>query len=96
MDKKKTSENYQVIVNNIGVKPAGTIATAALYKSCDWFKDNFPEVVVQIKEQSYVHNIGLTDLDVERLAEKTQQTDKILEHTNMKAKRWIMSGDSQD
>ena len=91
----KTPETYQVIVNNIGVKPAGAIATTALYKSCDWFKNDFPEVVVQIKQQSYVDNIGLTDLNVGRLAEKTQQADKILGHANMKVKRWIVSGDSQ-
>ena len=95
MAEKKMPNTCQVIVNNIGVKPAGVIATTTLYKSCDWFKNNFPEVVVQIKQQSYIDDIGLTDLDVGRLAEKTQQADKILEHTNMKVKRWIVSGDSQ-
>ena len=50
---------------------------------------------MQIKQQSYIDNIWLTDLDVGRLAEKTQQADKILEHANMKVKRWIVSGDSQ-
>ena len=35
------------------------------------------------------------DLDVERLAEKTQHADKILGHPNMKVNRWIVSGDSQ-
>ena len=50
---------------------------------------------MQIKQQSYIDNIGLTNLDVGRLAEKTQQADKILEHANMKVKMWIVSGDSQ-
>ena len=67
MDDKKAPNTYQVTVNNIGVKPAGAIATTALYKSCDWFENDFPEVVVQLKNQSYVDDIGLTDLDVGRL-----------------------------
>ena len=33
---------YQVIVNNIGVKPAGCIATLALYKSADLHKKEYP------------------------------------------------------
>ena len=95
MDKKKAPETYQVIVNNIGVKPAGAIATTAMYRSADCFKIEFPEVVEQLKNQSYVDDIGLTDLDEERLAEKTQQADEILKHANMKVKRWIVSGDGQ-
>ena len=94
MDEKKVPDTYQVTVNNIGVKPAGAIATTALYKSCDWFEDNFPEVVVQIKHESFVNVIGLTDLDVGGLAEKTQQADKILRHANMKVKKWIVLGES--
>ena len=93
---RKTPNTYQVIINNIGVKPAGAIATTALYKSCDGFKNNFPEVVVQLKNQSYVDNIGLMDLDVERLEEKTQQACRVLEHANIKVKQWIVSGDCQD
>ena len=64
MEERKTPSTYQVIVNNVWVKLAGAIATTVLYNSCDWFKNNFPLVMVQLKNQSYVDNIGLTDLDV--------------------------------
>ena len=50
---------------------------------------------MQIKQQSYVDNIVLTDLDVGRLAEKTQLADQILIHAKMMVKRWIVCGDSQ-
>ena len=43
----------------------------------------------QLKNQSYVDNVGLTDLDNEKLAGKTQQADDILNKANMKVKRWI-------
>ena len=33
LDSKKDPVTYQVIVNNIGVKPAGCVATLALYKT---------------------------------------------------------------
>ena len=87
MDNNKLPETLQVIVNNVGVKPAGAIATTALYKSADVFEERFPETVEQIKNQSYVDDIRLTNLDDEKLARKTQQVDEILNHANMKVKR---------
>ena len=39
---QKEPVTYQVIVNNIGVKPVGCIATTALYKSSDSFKEQYP------------------------------------------------------
>lgn len=50
----------------------------------------------QLKNQSYVDDIGQTDLNDEIMAEKTQQADKIINHANMKVKKWIVSGDNQD
>ena len=71
MNDKKMSETFQVIINNIGVKLAGLVAKIALYKSAKSFVDRFLEVVEQLKSQIYVDHNGLTDLDDERLAEKT-------------------------
>ena len=44
MDAHKPPDIFQVIVNNIGVKPAGAIATTSMYKSAYYFKDRFPEM----------------------------------------------------
>ena len=86
MDAHKPPDIFQVIVNNIGVKPAGAIATTSMYKSAYYFKDRFPENVKQLKNQSYENDIGLTDSDDEKLAEKTKQADEVLNHANIKVK----------
>ena len=77
MDGNKPPDTFQVIVNNIGVKPAGAIATNSMYKSAYYFKDRFPENVRQLKNQSYEDDIGLTDSDNEKLAEKTKQANEV-------------------
>ena len=43
MDANKSTDAFQVIVNNNSVKPARTIATTSMYKSEYNFKDRFPE-----------------------------------------------------
>ena len=96
MDANKPPDTFQVIVNNIGVKPAGAIANTSMYKSAYYFKDRFPENVRQLKNQSYEDDIGLTDSDDEKLEEKTKQADEVLYHANMKVKQWIVSGDNQN
>ena len=42
LDEDREPETYQVLVNNIGVKPAGAIASLALQKSADLFEPRFP------------------------------------------------------
>ena len=87
MDTNKPPETLQVIMNNIGVKPAGAIANTSMYKSAYYFKDRFPENVRQLKNQSYEDDIGLTDSDDEKLAEKTKPADEVLNHANRKVKQ---------
>ena len=41
-------------------------------------------------------DIGLTDTGMDGLVMKTKQADKVLEHTSMKIKKWIFSGDDQN
>ena len=96
MDANKPPDTFQVIVNNIGVKPAGAIATTSMYKRAYHFKDRLPENVKQLKNQSYEDDIGPTDSDDVKLAEKTKQSDEVLDHANMKVKQWIVSGEHQD
>ena len=93
MDETKKPEIYQVIVNNIGVKPAGSIATTALYRSADAHGEQFPETVRQLKRQSYVDDIGLTDNSKKGLDIKMKEADIVLKHANMKVKGWVCSGD---
>ena len=50
MDKTKKPEMYQVKVNNIGVKPSGSIVMTVLDKSADTFQDMYPDTVEQLKK----------------------------------------------
>ena len=45
LDVNKLPETLKVIINNIGVKPARSIAMTALYKSADFFKDKYRNTV---------------------------------------------------
>ena len=43
-------KTFQVIINDIGVKPPPSIAMTALYESADCFKDGYPDTVEQLKK----------------------------------------------
>ena len=86
---------YQVVVNNIGVKPAGCIASLALYKSADRFKEQYEITSVQMKNNSYVDDLGLTGGTRAEIETRVREADVILEHANMAVKKWIFSGDDE-
>ena len=42
IDESQEPDVYRVLVNNIGIKPAGAIATLALQKSVDVYQEVYP------------------------------------------------------
>ena len=84
---------YQVTVNNIGVKPAGAIATVAFHKNAELFSDKFPVTSQQLQQKSYVDDLGLTAKNLRVLKQRTEEADQILSHANMRIKKWVYSGD---
>ena len=96
LDMHQNPKTYQVLVNNIGVKPAGAIASLALQNSADIYSKEFPITSEQLKKKSYVDDLGLTADNAEDLRKRTMEADKILKHANMKVKQWVLSGDSQE
>ena len=84
---------YQVVANNIGVKPAGCIATLAFYKSSDHYAEVYPETVRQLKGNSYVDDVGLTAKSIAEALVRVREANEILGHANMKIKKWVFSGD---
>ena len=94
LDASREPETYQVIANNIGVKPAGAIATLALQNSAELYSSKFPVTAQQLINKSYVDDLGLTDKTMDMLRKRTYEADEILKHANMRVKRWIFSGDS--
>ena len=89
-------ETYMVLVNNMGIKPAGSIAATALYNSCNEFSTKYPVTSEEIKDSSYVDDLGLTAEDKVSQRKKCKEADEILEHANMKVHKWIVSGDLED
>ena len=94
LDSSLQPRTYQVIVNNIGVKPAGAIATLALRKSTEVFDTQYPVTARQLREKSYVDDLGLTARNQEDLKKRTLEADIILKHANMRVKKWMYSGDN--
>ena len=95
LDVNQKPKTYQVLVNNIGVKPAGAIAALALQKSADIHVEEFADTSRQLKGKSYVDDLGLTAEDQDELKKRTIEADSILLHANMHVKKWVYSGDSQ-
>ena len=56
-------ETYMVLLNNMGIKPAGSIAATTLYKSCNEFSTKYPVTSEEIKDSSYVDDLRLTAED---------------------------------
>ena len=94
MDESKDPEIFQVIVNNMGVKPAGSIAKSALDKSAKVFEKMYPDTAKQLKDGSYVDDLGVMEETMEALKQRTKEADEILDHAGMKVHKWIYSGES--
>ena len=78
----------------MGVQPVGAIVSSALHKSADKFKEKYPKVSKQLKEDSYVDDLQLTSTqDKTELRLNTSRADKILVDADMKVKRWIYYGE---
>ena len=93
MDETEEPEIYQVIVNNMGIKPAGSIAKEAMDKSTDLFEEEYPNTAEQLKNGSYVDDLGVVEESRKSLKERTREADEILDHAGMKVHRWIYSGE---
>ena len=96
LDDTREPDVYVVTVNNIGVKPAGAIATLALHKSVEKYEKDYPVTAEQLGSNSYVDDLGLTASGKEELEVRTKEADIILKHANMKVKRWIVSGEGSE
>merc|ERR1712030_7798 len=74
MDDSKEPEMYQVVVNNM---PAGSIAMVAMDKSAELFEDVYPNTAEQLKNGSYVDDLGVVEESSEPLRERTRDADDV-------------------
>jgi len=91
MDESVEPETYQIVCNNMGVKPAGSIAKTALDKSADKFKEIYPSTSQQLKDRSYVDDLGVIEEQLDSLKKRTQEADEILADAGMKVHKWVYS-----
>ena len=92
----KTGEKpkvYAVRVNNFGVTAANCIATIALHRSAEEFKDLYPVESEEIKTQTYVDDDLVAADDKQHALVKTSRHDEICDHAGMPNKGWTYSGD---
>ena len=93
MEKDVPPLSYAVKVNNFGVKPANSIATCALHKSADHFRDVYPIESQEIKDQTYIDDELVASVTLEDVKLKTKRMDEICEHAGMPNKGWTYSGE---
>ena len=58
MDENAEPETYQVMCNNMGVKPADSIAKTALDLSADMYKEIYPSTLHQLKKVAMLMTWG--------------------------------------
>ena len=95
MDTTRKPQVFAVQCNNFGVKPANCIATVALGKSADEFKDIYPEECEELKQQSYIDDILIAASDKHLALIKTSHHDEMLSHAGMPNKGWTYTGDDK-
>ena len=91
MKKNEPPQIYRVTANNIGIKPSGCVATSALELTCDMFMEKYPVVSEEIRNSSYVDDVGLCADDHAELSKKIKQADELFEYGGFHCKGWIES-----
>ena len=84
---------YVVRVNNFGVVSANCIAKVTLHKSADAFKDVYPLETEELKNQTYIDDELMANLNKELALMKTARIDEISAYAGMPNKGWTYTGD---
>ena len=88
----KEPKTFVITRVNMGDRPAGAIATEAMYMTADKFKTEMPEAVKLIKEGSYVDDIMGSVKSSDAARQLTSDVEKILVTGNFHIKYWNYSG----
>ena len=75
----------------MGVKPSGSIAKTALDLSEDKYAVMYPSTAQQLKDKSYVDDLGVTDEHLDSLKERTAEADEILADAGIQVHEWVYS-----
>ena len=87
---------YVLTTVTMGDRPAGTIATVALYKTAELSEESYPLESKIIKESSYIDDIVDSVRDFEEAKRVTRNINKILQVGNFQMKEWVISGSPKE
>ena len=95
-DNPSEPSTYVITRVNMGDRPAGAIATEALYKTAEMFSSVNREAAEFIKNGSYVDDLINSVKSLEVAKALTSDTEKILAKGNFNIKFWIYSGQESE
>ena len=96
LDDQKEPETYVMTALNMGDRPSGTIAIAALRKTAGMSSDEFPRSSETILRNSYMDDIPESVKIREEALALTSEIAKILERGGFRIKGWIVSGEGRE
>ena len=93
MEIERTPDIYVITRVNMGDRPAGAISTEALYQTALLFQEEYPDVAVLLKRNSYVDDI-VDSLDTKTEALKlAEDTNRVLNKAGFEVKHWHIGGE---
>lgn len=94
MDTTREPDTYVIQRISFGDSPSGTIATAALRKTAEMAKENYPKTSELLINNTYMDDIINSVDNVETAKKLTNEMETILSDGNFKITEWIYSHDN--
>ena len=88
-----TPKTYIMLRVNMGDRPAGAIATEALYKTADMFQSDMPRASELLKGNSYVDDLMDSVPSIKEAKELTEGAEHMMSKGGFIIKFWLFSGD---
>ena len=86
-------DEYMIIVNSFGDRPAGAVAIAAQHMTADLLADDYPEAAIVIKEQTYVDDVIDSRPDLSSAENIAKDIEYVLAQGNFFIKGWRIGCD---
>ena len=93
LDESRAPDVYIIQRVNMGDKPAGAIASEALYKTAEMFKCDYPKVADLLTQSTYVDDIIDSVPSLDDAVTLACNTSKVLKEAGFQVKSWLFSGE---
>ena len=94
LDDTRPPDVYIIQRVNMGDKPAGAIASEALYKTAHMFQSDYPQVADLLTQSTYVDDIIESVDSLDEAVKLATDTSKVLGEAGFRVKSWLFSGES--